>query len=172
MQRVSGIPSRVESRIAQQPTTQSKSTYAPGFAGGLTRLVFVFLVLLCGGSTAQSALPFAVSNPKHKKWPADEATRIYFSACEMAARAIRPEQPPHLHPAFILVLGAQDDETVRSGNTLEVRLKSWRPDHFAEAVVVMAVREVLPDDQVAKVVRSALISSQASVSVGELEHRR
>ena len=42
-------------------------------------------------------LPFTVSNPKHKKWPVDEAQRIYFAACERVAKANRPEKPP-LHP--------------------------------------------------------------------------
>jgi hypothetical protein len=52
-----------------------------------------------------SASPFTVTNPKHKKWPVDEASRIYLSACQYVARAIRPEKPPHLLPTFVLVFG-------------------------------------------------------------------
>src|SRR5580700_8386079 len=52
--------------------------------------VFVVLLVagLCPDGVAQSSLPFRVSNPKHKKWPGDEASRIYTSACELVARTI------------------------------------------------------------------------------------
>ena len=78
-------------------------------------------------STTQEATPFAVSNPKNRKWPVDEATRIYFSACDRVARSIRPVNPPRLHPSFVLVLGAPNNETVRNGKVSEVRLKGWNP---------------------------------------------
>jgi len=71
---------------------------------GLTSLA---LVLAFPTSVhAQDSLPFAVSNPKHQKWAMEEAGRIYMSACALVARAVRPERPPHLHPGFVLVLGA------------------------------------------------------------------
>jgi hypothetical protein len=119
---------------------------------------------------AQSAeLPFQVSNPKHKKWPADEAAKIYTSACEMAARAIRPEKPPQLHPKFVLVLGASGDEAVRYGETSELRLKNWDPARFAQAVLVFAVRDVLSSQQMTGIVRNIVLSSQASISVDQLK---
>jgi len=138
-------------------------------AGGIAKLLLVLAFLLAGRSSAQTTLPFQVSNPKHKKWPEQEAVRIYFSACELAAQAIRPEHPPRLEPKFVLVLGASDNETVRNGNSSEIRLKNWKPEGFAQAVVVMALREVLPSEKVAELVRSAILSSEASVSVTELK---
>jgi hypothetical protein len=126
------------------------------------------LMLLSVGSLAQTALPFQVANPKHKQWPADEAARIYSSACELAARAIRPEQPPHLRPKFVLVLGADANETVRYGDVSELRLQKWESVKFAQAVVVMAIREVVPNDQIPGLVRSAVLSSQATVTAKEL----
>ena len=46
-------------------------------------------LLICMISFAGMAqtpdLPFRVSNPKHKKWPVDEAERIYFAACDRVA---------------------------------------------------------------------------------------
>jgi hypothetical protein len=136
--------------------------------------MFLFLIIaIFGGScAAQASLPFQVSNPKHKKWPQEEAVKIYFSACELAARAVRPEKPPQLQPKFVLVLGANENETVRYADLSEVHLKNWNSESFAEAVVVTAIREVLPREKVADVVRSVVLSSQASVSVGELKQGR
>jgi hypothetical protein len=136
--------------------------------------VFVVLLVagLCPDGVAQSSLPFRVSNPKHKKWPGDEASRIYTSACELVARTIRPERPPHLHPNFVLVLGSQDNEMVRDGVVSEIHLKNWNPTHFAEAVVLLATREVLKNEDVAEIVRYAVISAQTSVSVRDLRQTR
>ena len=121
-------------------------------------------------AVAQTDLPFAVSNPKHKKWPADEARRIYFAACDRVARTIRPEKPPRLQPKFVLILGADDNEALHIGNIAEVRLKEWNPGAFSDAVVVMAAREILDPRQLASLSREALLSAQATVSVADLEH--
>ena len=117
---------------------------------------------------AQAAAPFGVSNPKNRKWPVDEATRIYFSACERVARSIRPVNPPHLHPSFVLVLGAQDNETLRDGKVSQVRLKIWDPAAFAQAVVILAAREILSAEDVAHITRDALTYAEASASVNDL----
>ena len=138
--------------------------------------IWAFLTVFMAGVSsrgwAQSSLPFEVSNPKNKKWPAEEASRIYDSACARVARAIRPESPPRLHPQFVLVLGARENETVRNGSVAEIRLKAWNAASFAEAVVVMAIREVLNTEEVTNITRAALISAQASVSVSELRGGR
>src|SRR5882724_4863650 len=95
----------------------------------LARIVsFVSLTLMLvlafpTAAHAQDSLPFAVSNPKHQKWGMEEAGRIYLSACALVARTVRPERPPHLHPGFVLVLGAENDETVRTGTVSEIHLK-------------------------------------------------
>jgi hypothetical protein len=121
---------------------------------------------------AQAATPFGVSNPKNKKWPVDEATRIYFSACERVSRTIRPMDPPHLHPSFVLVLGAQNNETLRDGKISEVRLKSWDPEAFAQAVVILAAREILSPDDMLHLSHDALTYARASVSVSDLRQEQ
>lgn len=67
---------------------------------GFTSLAVLAALLLAGSlsSRAQDGEPFAVSNPKNLKWPAEEASRIYYSACYLAARTVRPEKPPQLRP--------------------------------------------------------------------------
>jgi len=106
------------------------------------------------------------------KLPVDEAARIYTSACALVARTIRPEKPPHLQPKFILVLGSQADEMVRDGEMSEVHLKTWNSANFAEAVVMLAAREILKNDDVQDIVRTAVLSAKASVSVSELRQGR
>jgi len=124
--------------------------------------------VLAQGGAGQEATPFGVSNPKNKKWPVDEASRIYFSACDRVARTIRPLNPPRLRPSFVLVLGAQHNETVRDGQVSEVRLKIWDPGAFAQAVVILAAREILSPDDLAHITHEALTYARASVSVDDL----
>jgi hypothetical protein len=131
--------------------------------------VIVLLGVVC---PAQNASPFVVSNPKHQKLPIEEASRIYDSACTLVARAIRPEQPPHLQPKFTLVLGAQNDEIVRDGAGSEVHLKTWNSVNFAQAVVMLASREILKTDDVRELVRAAVLSARASVSISELRQKQ
>jgi hypothetical protein len=130
--------------------------------------LLMFLVGLGSYAPAQDALPFAVSNPKHKKWSAEEAGRIYYSACDLLARTIRPEKPPRLHPKFLLVMGADDNELVRTDTAVEIHLKAWDPDKFAEGVVVAATRELLQGDDLTKIARQSVSSAQATVSVVDL----
>ena len=131
--------------------------------------VFALVAIAGPSCLAQTYLPFGLSNPQHKKLPVEEAKRIYFSACDHVARAIRPESPPLLRPKFVLVLGAPDDQTVREAGSSEVRLKGWNPASFAEAVVIMAAREILNTRDVTNLTRETLLSARGTVSVSELK---
>jgi hypothetical protein len=143
-------------------------------SGNVVALLLGVLALLGVTASAQtsSQLPFDVSNPKHLDWPTDEANRIYASACELVARSIRPEKPPRLTPRFVLVLGSDENATVRSGPTAEIHLKEWNPARFAEAMVLMATREILKNEDVMNLTRDTLMAAQASVSVSELKRRK
>jgi hypothetical protein len=120
------------------------------------------------GCAQQSALPFEVSNPSNKKWQPAEAARIYDSACDLLARTIRPEKPPRLRPKFRLVLGSESDVFVNEGGVTEVHLKSWNPEKFAEGVVVVAVRDVLRSEDLARVVHQSVSLASSTVNVHEL----
>jgi len=135
-------------------------------------VVTILLTLFSRDCVAQSPLPFEVSNPKHQKFPLDEAGRIYSSACVLAARTIRPERPPHLQPKFTLVLGAANDQMVRVETGSEIHLKAWNAANFAQAVVLLASREILKNDDVEDIVRTAVLSAQSSVSVRDLKQER
>jgi hypothetical protein len=118
--------------------------------------------------SATANLPFEVSNPKHQKWPAPEAARIYNSACDLLARSVRPEHPPQLRPKFKLVLGADNDEFIRDGAVAELHLKSWDPEKFAQGVVVVALRELVPRPDLARLARLSVTLAGSTVDVGEL----
>jgi hypothetical protein len=126
-------------------------------------------IALCPQCRAQDSLPFQVLNPKHQKWSPEEANRIYLSACALVARAIRPENPPQLRPRFVVVLGAASDQTIRNGTVAEVHLRTWSPEAFAEAAVIMATREVLQSDQMKHLTHEVLLAARASVTVNELK---
>jgi hypothetical protein len=139
----------------------------------LCGLIGLFCVTAGSGqNVAQGSLPFEVSNPKHLKWPVAEAGRIYASACELVARAVRPERPPRLQPKFVLVLGAGANQIVRNDGTSEIHLTKWDPGQFAEAMVVLTTREVVKNEDVRELARSALIAAEATVSVSELKEKR
>ena len=108
-------------------------------------LLLISALVLGSRCSAQDSLPFQLSNPKHQTWSPEEASRIYLSACKLVARAIRPENPPQLHPKFVLVLGAQANETVRNEpsqrcicetgirRTSRKRSSSWQRARFCRA---------------------------------------
>lgn len=116
----------------------------------------------------QSNLPFEISNPQNKKWEPAEARRIYNAACQLLARTIRPDKPPELHPTFRLVLGTENDEFVRDGAHVEVHLRRWQPEIFAQAVVAIAVRDLLQGDQLQKVAHESVLLANATVSARDL----
>lgn len=147
----------------QSPFNRSRSFY--------WHLIFGFCMFLVAGicSMAQtpnqnpSNLPFEVSNPQNKKWQPAEARRIYNSACQLLARTVRPDKPPELHPQFTLVLGAENDEFVRDGAHVEVHLKTWQPEIFAQAVVAIAVRELLQGDELQKVAHQSVLLANSTI---------
>lgn len=118
--------------------------------------------------SATSALPFEVSNPKHKKWPENEASRIYTSACDLLARSVHPEHPPQLRPKFRLVLGADQDEFIRDSAIAELHLKSWDPEKFAQGVVVVALRELVPRPDLARLARLSVTLASSTADVSDL----
>jgi hypothetical protein len=73
-----------------------------------------------------------------------------------------------LRPKFRLVLGADGDQFVNEGGVTEVHLKSWNPEKFAEGVVVVAVRDVLREEDLARVVHQSVSLASSTVNVHEL----
>ena len=134
-------------------------------------LLMVMVVAFALSSVhAQDAVPFEVSNPKSKKWPAEQATRIYSWACDLVARAVRPEKPPRLHPKFRLVLGAKDDEYIGTGGANEIHLKSWNAEKFAQGVVVVAVKDMMQTEDVVRLAHRSVSLADSTIDVSELQN--
>ena len=138
----------------------------------LSSFLTLLAVSLSSSSFAQELAPFQVSNPKHKKWSSEEAVKIYYSACDLLARSVRPEKPPRLHPTFLLVLGANDNQVLRTDFDVEIHLKTWDPDKFAEAIVIVAAREVLRGDDLTKIAHQSVSFAESTVSVDHLRENR
>jgi hypothetical protein len=128
--------------------------------------LLLLVTAVCG--CAQNTLPFEVSNPANQHWSPAEAARIYDSACDLLARTVRPEKPPHLRPKFRLVLGADSNLFLNEGGVSEVHLKSWNPEKFAEGVVIVAVRDVLRAEDLARVVHQSVSLASSTVNVHDL----
>ncbi len=181
MRRKSGDdPERKQGASGNAPSTEIVPT-SPGigFSGRARRPLlagvgsFVLGVMVSSACLqAQNVLPFEVSNPGHQKWSAEEASRIYAAACTLVARTIRPERPPLLHPKFVLVLGATDNEVVRTGPVAEIHLKSWDQGKFAEGVAILVAREVLQPADLRTIAQESLRTALASASVAELRGNR
>jgi hypothetical protein len=88
------------------------------------------------------------------------------------ARTVRPEKPPRLHPRFLLILGTNNNEVVRTDSAVEIHLKSWDVDRFAEAMVMVAAREVLQRDDLTKIARQSVSFAQSTVSVDHLRENQ
>ena len=131
-------------------------------------LIFFAGCVITAAQTHSANLPFEVSNPKNKQWSPDEANRIYNSACQLLARTVRPDKPPELHPRFLLVLGAKNDEFVRDGSHVEVHLKNWQPEIFAQAVVNIAVRDLLRGDQLWQMAHQSVVLANSTIDVHEI----
>jgi hypothetical protein len=140
---------------------------------GFLALVLCSLTICLGkGSYAQASLPFEVSNPKHLSWSVEEAGRIYTSACQLVARSLHPEKPPYLQPKFVLILGAKADQMIRSGPNSVIQLRKWDPARFAEAMVLLTLREAVKNEDVMQLARDALTAAQSTVSVNELRQNK
>jgi hypothetical protein len=146
------------------------------FVPVVLQVVLYAVLLMVSGAPmmwgqTQSATPFEVENPKKQSWGPAEARRIYNSACNLVARSIRPDKPPHLEPRFRLVLGTDDDEFVRDGSVVEIHLKSWNAEKFAEGVVYVAIRDVLQSDDLARIAHQSVVLADSTLDVHELPAR-
>ncbi len=73
---------------------------------------------------------------------------------------------------FLLVLGASNNEVLRTDSAVEIHLKSWDADKFAEAIVMVAAREVLQRDDLTKIAHQSVSFAQSTISVNRLEENR
>ena len=66
------------------------------------------------------------------------------------------------------MLGADTDEFVRDAAVTEIHLKSWNPEKFAQGVVVVALREVVPRSDLARLARLSVSLAGSTVDISEI----
>ena len=124
-------------------------------ASRLTVVVFV----LAGCCWSQNLL--TVEAKGKQKWPAEEADKLYLSACSAIQREFRGTRP--VRPQIKLVLGADRDEAL--WDRREIRLTKWDPELFAQGVVVCAFEDLMPLDERQAVARRAVNWADSTVEI-------
>ena len=123
-----------------------------------SRLTAVVLVLTAG-CWAQNLLTIEVKGKQ--KWPAEEAGKLYLSACSAVQREFGGTRL--VRQQFTLVLGADKDQA--DLDRREIRLIKWNPDLFAQGVVVFAFEDLMPLDQRIAVARRALNWAGSTIEI-------
>jgi len=114
-----------------------------------SRLTVVVLVLTAG-CWAQNLVTVQIKGKQ--KWPAEEADKLYLSACSAVQREFGGSRS--IRPQITLVLGADKDEAVFDSR--EIRLIKWNPYLFAQGVVVFAFEDLMPPEDRLAVARRAV----------------
>lgn len=118
-----------------------------------------------GTAPPQTLKYLSVVNPHREKVPDDEAENVYLKACEAVENEFG--RPVPIRPRVILRLGA--GENILHFKTREILLKKWDEVRFADAVVDLALYDMVPAEERLKLSNSAIHRAGATVSVCELK---
>ena len=118
-----------------------------------------------GIAPPQTLKYLSVVNPHREKVPDDEAEKVYLKACEAVEKEFG--RPVPIRPPVILRLGAA--ENILHFKTREILLKKWDEVRFADAVVDLALYDMVPAEERLKLSNSAIHRAGATVSVCELK---
>jgi hypothetical protein len=106
-----------------------------------------------------------ILNLNHEKLSIDEAEKVYVRACEAVEKEFN--RPVPIRPRLVLRLGAS--ENVLRYPTREIQLKKWDEYRFADAVVDLALHDMVPHDERVRLGNSAVHEAGAIVSICELK---
>lgn len=99
-------------------------------------LIVALLFIATTGFAQDGLTVSANANPQVR----EIARRIYVAACITAEREFGATRP--VKPRVILVLGAETDSM--NWEQGEVRLRKWDPYLFAQGVIALAYRQLMP----------------------------
>jgi hypothetical protein len=122
----------------------------------------VIVLVLAAGCWAQNLLTVQVRGKQ--QWQAEEADKLYLSACSAVQREFGNAGPTR--PKLTLVLGADKNEAHR--DTREIRLIKWDPFLFAQGVVMFAFEDLMPTDKKLAVARRAVTWADATLEIRAL----
>ena len=114
---------------------------------------------------ARAAQYLTVLNPNHEKISTEEAEKVYLKVCEAVAKQFN--HPGPIRPRVVLRLGGGDN--VLRYPIGEIQLKKWDEYRFADGVVELAIRSMLPPGDRARLGTDAVRDADATVNVCELK---
>ena len=106
-----------------------------------------------------------ILNPTHEKISPEDVERVYLRACEAVEKEFN--RPAPIRPRLVLRLGAGNN--VLRYPMLEIQLKKWDEYRFADAVVDLALHDMLPPDERVRLGNTAVREAGATVNICELK---
>lgn len=108
---------------------------------------------------------FTIVNPNHEKMSAADAEKVYLKVCEVIEKEFNRATP--IRPRLKLRLGAKDN--LLHYPNREIQLKKWDEYRFAEAVVDIALHDLVSPEERLKLSKMAVNQAGATVSLCELK---
>jgi hypothetical protein len=118
-----------------------------------------------GISSPLAAGYLTILNPNHEKISPEEAEKVYLRACEIVEKEFN--RPSPIRPHLLLRLGATDN--VLRYPMGEIQLKKWDEYRFADAVVDLALHEMVTPDERVRLGNTAVHEAGATVNLCELK---
>jgi hypothetical protein len=109
---------------------------------------------------------FAILNPNREKISEITIQKVYLAACETVERKFN--WPTPIRPKLVLHLGAPQDRLQFPGR--EIQLRKWDDYRFAEGVVELAVYDLVPPGEKARLSGVAVDQAGATVNLCELKN--
>jgi hypothetical protein len=118
-----------------------------------------------GVSSPLAAGYLTILNPNREKISPEEAEKVYLRACEAIEKEFN--RPIPVRPRLLLRLGASDN--VLRYPMGEIQLKKWDEYRFADAVVDLALHEILSPEERIKLGNTAVHEAGATINICELK---
>jgi hypothetical protein len=106
-----------------------------------------------------------VLNPNHEKVSFEEVEKVYLRACEAVQREFN--RPAPVRPQIVLRLGSENN--VLRYPMGEIELKKWDEYRFADAVVDLALHDLVTPEVRVKLGNTAVREAGATVNVCDLK---
>ena len=111
---------------------------------------------------------FKIVNPSRVSLSIAGAEKVYLNACRLIEEEFSRTEP--IRPQVILHLGAAENE-VRYPNN-EIRLKKWDEYRFAQAIVEIAIHDLVSSEERLRLSDQAVNLANTTVSVCDLKNCR
>jgi len=118
-----------------------------------------------GTASHETPKYLTIVNPRHEKVPDAEAEKVYLRACEAVEKEF--DRPAPICPQVVLRIGA--GENILHFKTREIVLKKWDEYRFADAVVDLALYDMVSAEERVRLSNSAINRAGATVGVCELK---